>query len=232
MALSVRRRRSDRSQSVNNSIVAGNVVQIKNYKSGVLATLVMIAAVLVVVFTIGSSPDAGRRAETSPSAAPSSKESKESKEFELWSSSSENVHRTLKDRGWVAGDFPVSQPYLRSVEVAAGPPGVGKAQLIVYDELGKEVIGCDRGIDDTWRIKCVFDQPIDVRRYVGRHLYLLVKRVTPYQPIRVYLSRYDVNPNVRSYVPCGSRKLIQQCPNSRSQDLNMLIYGWSRLDGD
>ena len=226
--MSFHRRRRDY-QSVNNSTVMGNVIQTISPRFAplvaILASAIVVSAIIPIV---RSSPEREGDVTASPTVTTSSKESKT---FEQWSSSSENYHHTLKDREWVAADFPVTQPYIRSIEVAAGPPEVEKVQLILYDEQQRELRGCEQPIGD-WRVKCTFDQPVDVRRHIGRHLYILVKRITPKESVRVYLSKYDTNPDVRSYVSCGPGKKIWECPNPRPQDLNMLIYGWARQDGE
>jgi hypothetical protein len=209
-------------QSVHSSVVFGNVNQTMNGRPRWLLIALVVIAILAVIILILVSlfyDDHNRKTTSSATIRPN----QDIRMQEVWASSSENVHKELRDRQWAATDFPVTQPFLRSVEVAAGPPGVKKVQLIVYDPQMQEVASCENPINADWRVKCIFDDPIDIHFYLGQHLYLLVKNIVR-QPIRTYLTKNDRDRSVTSYLSCGQPKLIE-CPNPHPQDLDVLIFG-------
>lgn len=123
--------------------------------------------------------------------------------------------------------FPVTTPYLRSIEVGATVDGdtIGARTeflLRVLDEHGVEIAQGEASAID-WRVKYTFARPADVEAYNGRHLYLQVTNLSDRQA-RAYFTSEDRSPEVTSYLPCG-REIPTLCPNPTAQDLSSLVVG-------
>jgi hypothetical protein len=142
---------------------------------------------------------------------------------EVWASSAENTWHRVRTGRWVMTDFPVTQPYLRSVEVAAAD--VDEVQLIVYDEHGQEIAAGEAPIVD-YRAKYIFEKPVDIHDYIGKRLFLQARNISR-TPMRVYFTKNDRDRSVTSYLWCPAPKATD-CPNPRAEDLSVLIIGWSR----
>ena len=153
---------------------------------------------------------------------------------EVWASSAANVRHELspakpgKQAGWAMTDFLVTVPFIRSVEAAVGPNAPGstdetqKVLFRVLDEHGEETAQGAAGIVD-YRAKYVFSNPVNVREYLGKRLFLEVRNISS-APMRVYLTPHDQDRSVTSYLPCGAAKPTL-CPNPEPRDLSVLVIG-------
>jgi hypothetical protein len=123
-------------------------------------------------------------------------------------------------------DFPVKQPYLRSVEVAAAPENA-RIVLNVYDA-NQNLVASGEAPIVNWRAKVLFDPSRDVARFVDSRLYLSADNIFG-QEVRVYFTKGDEAPGFTSYLPCTRRPRLD-CPNPYDRDLMVLIMG--RRSGD
>jgi hypothetical protein len=159
---------------------------------------------------------------------------------ELWASSAENLSLTLVRRtpsqtrtgnppSWAMTDFTVTQPYLRSIEVAAAADRPGRLQLLVYNEHSEEVASGEADIDmTTSRAKVTFEKSRDISPYLGKRLFLMARNIFT-QPVRVYFSKSDLDRSVTSYVDCGAHVTsYTACPNPYPRDLSTLVVGRAR----
>jgi hypothetical protein len=156
----------------------------------------------------------------STSAAPVADPHRDQYEHEIWPSSLDNQPVDLPARGWAMTDFRVTLPYLRSIEVAAGPDGK-KVLVGVYHAHGDE-IASGEAVISGFRAKVIFERVKDVSAEVGGRLYLRIDNLYP-GPARVYFTRNDVDAGITSYLPCGRPAV--QCPNPAGRDLVALIVG-------
>jgi hypothetical protein len=187
----------------------------------------VLASLLVVVVGLLVNPFYASGKQSNPEPPPSSESSSsrpvgDVRMHEIWASSAENVARTLPKGSWAATDFQVRQPYLRSVEVAAGADGLGKLQLTVYDEHQQE-LASGEAVVENWRAKYTFEMPIDISAHLGKRLFLVARNIWP-EPVRVYFTRNDRSPDTSSYVSCGQERVIQ-CPNPQARDLSAIVVG-------
>jgi hypothetical protein len=140
---------------------------------------------------------------------------------EIMSSSTENIRSPLGKRDWAMTDFRVTQPYLRSIEVAAGPNGA-RIGLGVYDEHMQEVVSGETTVT-RYRAKFTFEQPKDISKYAGSRLYLRATNIYGNE-LRVYFTNHDVDSGITSYLRCPNPRPLD-CVNPRVQDLNALVVG-------
>ena len=186
-------------------------------------TLVAVGAILsmIVIALLGWVATIRERpvSTTSPPAGPPA----DIRMHEVWASSAENTWHRFSLGQWAMTDFPVTQPYLRSVEVAVAD--VPEVQLIVYDEHHQELAAGEAPVVD-YRAKYIFEKPVDIHDYVGKHLFLQVRNISSTR-MRVYFTKFDRDRSVTSYLWCRAPRATN-CPNPEPQDLSALIIGWSR----
>jgi hypothetical protein len=152
-------------RSIANSGFIGSLAIQNHYYTGVVVALLLagIAVGLGILYS-GKSRTTIDKADTPP-AVPI-----DVRMHEIWPSSSENMAVRLEYKQWIATDFLVSQPYLRSVEVAAAKSSGGLVLLQVYDSDNNEIVGQEIAVSE-YRAKVVFDAPVSVRKYLGRRLF-------------------------------------------------------------
>lgn len=148
--------------------------------------------------------------------------------LDIWPSSQANISVDISKQEWAMTDFPVTLPYIRSIEVAAAPAGWGGSShgknvlLRILDAHGKEIDSGEAPIID-YRVKYVFSHPVDVRPYLGQHLYLQMMNITD-EKIRTFFSLDDRDPSITSYVPCAAANPVL-CPNPFARDLGARVVG-------
>jgi hypothetical protein len=183
-------------------------------------------AVFAVLFSVNPTDKpsgSGARASAPTSAAPIAPSSDDTDIYlhEIMPSSTENLSVRLGKGDWAMTQFRVTQPYLRSVEVAAGSNGE-KILLSVYDEHMREIASGEPVIDG-YRAKRTFEHPKDVSDYMGSRLYLRATNLYG-GPIRVYFTKYDADGGIESYLSCPRPRPLD-CLNPEPQDLNALVVG-------
>lgn len=190
--------------------------------------LIMLAYFAVALLTVGLALALSGE-QTSPGRPSAIEPSMDIRMHEVWASSAENVARLLKQGEWAMTDFPATAPYLRSVEVAVGPSAepndIDRVLLIVYDEHQQEIASGEADIQG-YRAKFVFEKPVDIHDYLGKRLFLQVRNIYT-NSRRVYLTNYDKDRSVTSYISCGAPKAVS-CPNPQAQDLSTLVVGRSK----
>lgn len=144
---------------------------------------------------------------------------------EVWEEGA-NVHtHTLGPEQWAMTEFPVTQPYLRSIEVQVS--AAEKVRLVALRRTGPDtwqLVGGDNPTVIDGRAKVIFKQPIDIRADLGGQLYLQALNIERHQ-IRIFFATRNVAPRVRSYLWCDGPAIT--CIH-RGEDLNAIVYGWSR----
>ena len=138
----------------------------------------------------------------------------------IWPSSAENVAHALPQGTWVATEFLVEAPLLRSIEVAAGANGPGRLLLSVYDEHQQEIASGEAPVSD-WRAKYTFEKLVDISAYQGKRLFLVARNLWP-EEVRVYFTKQDRDTRVSTYLSCPDRK-ITRCANPAARDLSAAV---------
>jgi hypothetical protein len=150
---------------------------------------------------------------------------KDIQEHKVWEKTS-NVHPHCVARDhWAMTDFVVRQPYVRSIEVRVG--GVDRARLSLIRPTGQNTwqsVASKVSTVRKGRAKVIFSEPVDVKAYMNRRLFLRVSNITR-ENMTVYFTTRNVNKNVKGYLWCN--RSAATCVH-RGDDLNAVVIGWQR----
>lgn len=204
--------------------IANTGVFINHNYAGLAAALLLVTVLVAgVAFLIFRTPSTKTEGGGSPPTTTSATASLDVRMHEIWTSSKENQAVKLESGQWMATDFPVTVQYLRSIEIAAAKSNGGLVLLQVYDTDGHEVTSQEIAVDN-YRAKVVFDSAVDVSRYRGGRLFLVVSNIYP-GAMNVYVSKSDIDPRTTSCGPYQAPTRIPECTNTHGFDLSALVVG-------